>query len=130
LGADASENLITISARKKKEVQRLRKIFKNLDVNRRKLADKLIERAATMLIYLEDMEAQIEADREKSGSLTIQMQQGDYTISRAHPLLEKHISMGKNYAAFMKQLEGMLPPGETQTEAAKEARAFLMGNKP
>jgi len=125
LGACAGEELKTKNARIKREVKILAKIFEKVEENRRKSAEKLIDRAAFMLILLEDMEEQI-----KREGLIVTMQQGDYTIERAHPLLEKHVAMAKNYAMVCKQLEGLLPePTALETEAGKRLADFVAERK-
>jgi hypothetical protein len=118
LGACAGEELKTKSARKSREVKRLKKIFQDVDKNRWKSAEKLAERAAFILVTLEDMEEEINGE-----TLITEMQQGDYTITRAHPLLEKHIAMTKNYAMICKQLSDLLP--EQKADATAEGREIM-----
>ena len=84
----------------KKETSRIKKLYKDLPENRKKLAEKLIERAAFMLVSLEEMERQINQD----GNM-VTMPQGDYEIERAHPLLTVYNAMIKNYTAVIKQLD-------------------------
>ena len=88
----------TLKARQKKEITRLKKVYKNLPKDTLENVKKLIERAAYMLVSLEDMEAKIDAD-----GLVISMPQGDYSIDRAHPLLQPYNAMVKNYNATIKQ---------------------------
>ncbi len=104
----------TLKARQKKEVTRLKKVYKNLPKDTLENAKKLIERAAYMLVSLEDMEAKIDAD-----GLVISMPQGDYSIDRAHPLLQPYNAMVKNYNATVKQLNELLP--DSDVEAAGSA---------
>ena len=120
MGTRAGEGLKTLNARIKSEKERLAEIFEKVDENRRKSAEKLIDRAAFMLISLENMEERIKRD-----GLIVKMKQGEQEIDRAHPLLEKHITMTKNYAAVCKQLEGQLPePTTVAAEAAREMSRF------
>ena len=104
----------TIKARQKKEMSRLKKIYKNLPEDTLEISKKLIERAAYMLVSLEDMEARIDDD-----GLVIIMPQGDYEIERAHPLLQPYNTMIKNYNATVKQLNDLLP--STDAEVAGQA---------
>jgi len=104
----------TLKARQKKEITRLKKVYKNLPKDTLENVKKLIERAAYMLVSLEDMEAKIDAD-----GLVISMPQGDYSIDRAHPLLQPYNAMVKNYNATIKQLNELLP--DSDVEAAGSA---------
>lgn len=104
----------TLNARMKKEQRRIAKLYKNLPKDRLEVAKKLIDRAAYMLVSLEDMETKIAAD-----GLVTEMSQGDYTIQRAHPLFAPYNAMVKNYNATIKQLGEYLP--ETDAEIAGQA---------
>lgn len=104
----------TLYTRIKKEQKRITKLYKNLPKDRLEITKKLIERAAYMLVSLEDMEDKIAAD-----GLVVKMPQGSYTIERAHPLLQQYNAMVKNYNATIKQLNESLPPVEV--EAAGQA---------
>ena len=107
----------TLYSRQKKEQNRIKKIYKNLPKERLEIAKKLIERAAYMLVSLEDMEAKISED-----GLVVRMPQGSYEIERAHPLLQPYNAMVKNYNATIKQLNEMLPNGD----ADKAGQALMM----
>lgn len=105
------------AARQKKEQNRIKKIYKNLPGEQFEIAKKLIERAAYMLVSLEDMEAKISED-----GLVVVMPQGSYEIERAHPLLQPYNAMVKNYNATIKQLSELSP----NTEADKAGQALMM----
>lgn len=107
----------TLYTRQKKEQNRIKKIYKNLPKEQLEIAKKLIERAAYMLVSLEDMEAKINED-----GLVVKMPQGAYTIERAHPLLQPYNAMVKNYNATIKQLSELSP----STEADKAGQALMM----
>ena len=107
----------TLYTRQKKEQNRIKKIYKNLPKERLEFAKKLIERAAYMLVSLEDMEAKISED-----GLVVVMPQGSYEIERAHPLLQPYNAMVKNYNATIKQLSELSP----NTEADKAGQALMM----
>lgn len=100
--------------RMKKEYKKFKKLYKNLPKDRLIIAEKLIERAAYMLVSLEDMEAKISED-----GLVVTMPQGAYEIERAHPLLQQYNAMVKNFNSTIKQLNESLPPVEA--EAAGQA---------
>ena len=107
----------TLYSRQKKEQNRIKKIYKNLPKERLEFAKKLIERAAYMLVSLEDMEEKISED-----GLVVRMPQGSYEIERAHPLLQPYNAMVKNYNATIKQLSELLP----NTEADQAGQALMM----
>lgn len=107
----------TLYSRQKKEQNRIKKIYKNLPKERLEIAKKLIERAAYMLVSLEDMEAKISED-----GLVVTMPQGSYQIERAHPLLQPYNAMVKNYNATIKQLNEMSPNSDTE----KAGQALMM----
>lgn len=107
----------TLYSRQKKEQNRIKKIYKNLPKERLEIAKKLIERAAYMLVSLEDMEQKISED-----GLVVTMPQGSYEIERAHPLLQPYNAMVKNYNATIKQLNEMSPNSETE----KAGQALMM----
>lgn len=112
----------TLYARQKKEQNRIKKLYKNLPKDRLEIAKKLIERAAYMLVSLEDMEAKINED-----GLVVEMPQGAYKIERAHPLLQPYNAMVKNYNATVKQLNELLP--NTDAEIAGQA-LMMFATKP
>ena len=107
----------TLYTRQKKEQNRIKKIYQNLPKEQLEIAKKMIERAAYMLVSLEDMEAKISED-----GLVVVMPQGSYEIERAHPLLQPYNAMVKNYNATIKQLNEMLPNGD----ADKAGQALMM----
>lgn len=107
------------SKRKTQAKNKIAKICKNLPKDRAETAKKLAERAAYMLVSLEDMEEKIETD----GLLTT-MQQGDYTIERAHPLLTPYNAMVKNFNSTIKQLTE-LSPDNSANNAGSELMRFV-----
>ena len=111
---------------KRKQKQRGRYIIcateNNLPKDKLEIAKKLMERAAYMLVSLEDMEEKINED-----GLVVKMPQGSYTIERAHPLLQPYNAMVKNYNATLKQLNDLLPNADA--EAAGQA-LMMFATKP
>ena len=105
-----------VESRIKKKKTKLNKLYKNLPKDRLDLAKDLIDRAAYMIVSLEDMEERINAD-----GLMIKMDQGKYEIDRAHPLLASYTSMVKSYNTTIKQLNEFLPP----TDAAVAGQALM-----
>lgn len=100
---------LTTDERIKKEKRRIAKLYKDLPCDRLKIMRTLIDRAAYMTVSLEDMERQINED-----GLLVEMPQGDYAISRAHPLLQSYNAMIKNFNATVKLLGEGLPPAQAE----------------
>jgi hypothetical protein len=107
-----------------KELRRIKKLFKEMPDNWKKINEKLLIRAANMAVFLADME-----ERLNSEGLIVTMPQGDYEIDRAHPLLQQYNSMVKNYNATIKQLSEALPPAAVE-KAGSELMKFVQQPKP
>lgn len=95
---------------KDKELKRIKKLFKEMPDNWKKVNEKLFIRAANMAVFLSEMEEKLATE-----GLIVSMPQGDYEIDRAHPLLQQYNSMVKNYNATIKQLSEALPPAAAET---------------
>ena len=111
---------LTIDERIKKEKRRIAKLYKDLPGDRLKIVQKLIDRAAYMTVSLEDMEQTINND-----GLLVEMPQGEYTITRAHPLLQTYNAMIKNFNATVKLLSEDLPPSAAE-QAGQALMSFAM----
>ncbi len=114
----------TFYTRKKKELNRIKKIYKNLPAEKLKILEKLIERAAYMLVSLEEMEQKITED-----GLLVEMPQGDYTITRAHPLLSQYNAMVKNFNSTIKMLSDASEDSDSN-KAGQELMQFLTKKPP
>ncbi len=110
---------------KDKELKRLKKLFKEMPDNWKKVNEKLFVRAANMAIFLSEMEEKLTAE-----GLIVSMQQGDYEIERAHPLLQQYNSMVKNYNATIKQLSEALPPAAAETAGSALMKFVTKPKKP
>lgn len=91
------------------EKQRLNRIYKNLDENKKKLAAGLIERAAFMRIECEDMEADL-----IENGWTEQFKQSEKLdpYERARPQGQAYQQLNANYQKVIKQLDALLPQGK------------------
>lgn len=108
-----------------KELRRIKKLFKELPDNWKKVNEKLFVRAANMAVFLADMEKQIADD-----GYIVTMSQGKYEIERAHPLLQQYNSMVKNYNATIKQLSEALPPAAAETAGSALMKFVTKPKKP
>lgn len=108
-----------------KELRRIKKLFKEMPDNWKKVNEKLFIRAANMAVFLADMEKQIVED-----GYIVTMSQGKYEIERAHPLLQQYNSMVKNYNATIKQLSEALPPAAAETAGSALMKFVTKPKKP
>lgn len=110
---------------KEKELRRIKKLFKEMPDNWKKINEKLFIRAANMAVFLADMEEKLATE-----GLIVKMPQGDYEIDRAHPLLQQYNSMVKNYNATIKQLSEALPPAAAETAGSALMKFVTKPKKP
>ena len=110
---------------KDKELRRIKKLFKEMPDNWKKVNEKLFIRAANMAVFLSEMEEKLATE-----GLIVSMPQRDYEIERAHPLLQQYNSMVKNYNATIKQLSEALPPAAAETAGSALMKFVTKPKKP
>ena len=110
---------------KDKELKRIKKLFKEMPENWKKVNEKLFIRAANMAVFLAEMEERLATE-----GLIVSMPQGEYEIARAHPLLQQYNSMVKNYNATIKQLSEALPPAAAETAGSALMKFVTKPKKP
>ena len=99
----------------KKERTRLMRIFVDLDENKKKTCEALIDRAAFITISLQDLEEQLNA----TGWVeTYQNGENQYGMKKA-AAADVHISLTKNLNAIMKQLLELVPPAQKKGKLAE-----------
>ena len=103
----------------KKEIKRLRQLFKDLPPNKKKAAEGLIQEAAFMKVTLEETRHIID----KEGILE-NFEQGKQKFVREHPATKVYNTMVHRYSTVCKQIFDMLPE-ETSKEAEDELMAFV-----
>ena len=88
------------------EKSRLNRIYKDIDKNKKKLADGLIERAAFMRVECEDLEYDL-----IENGWTEQFQQSEKLepYDRARPQGQAYQQLNANYQKVIKQLDALLP---------------------
>ena len=89
----------------KKEMTRLKGIFKDLEEGKRKLVTPLIEKAAFMSVELDVLQDQIEQEGWTSEYKNGENQYG----TKKSPEAETYLALSKNYAAIIKQLTELVP---------------------
>lgn len=99
------QNDIPIEKRIKKEKNRLNKLFKDIDVDKKKIAKGLIENAAFMGVQMEEMMQRINSE-----GVTIKYQNGENQWGyKKSPDVDTYNSFIKQYAQIIKQLTDILP---------------------
>lgn len=108
------------------ERDRLKKILNDVPSQQQELCERLIDRAAFMLVTLLDYEAAIT----ESGVIT-EMPQGNYSIQRENPAAKGYNTMVKNYQAVIRQLTDLLPGKKeaAKAEAGERLAAFVAKGK-
>lgn len=86
------------------EINRLTKLFKDIDRNRRLTAKGLIEEAAYMKITLQELKVEIDT----YGPID-EMPQGEYSILREHPALKAYNTMVQRYTNIIDKLTNLHP---------------------
>lgn len=104
----------------KREVRKLRRLFKQLPVDRRKAVEGLIQEAAFMRATLE--EARYIIDRQ---GVIEQFEQGVQRFLREHPATKVYATMVNRYSAVCKQLFELVPDSDAAQRAEDELMAFV-----
>lgn len=103
-----------------REVNRLTKLYSDIEKNRRLTVKGLIDEAAYMRITLTELKEEID----KNGPID-EMPQGEYSILREHPALKSYNTMVQRYSSIIKQLTDLLPK-EVQKEVDDGFEDFVM----
>ncbi|WP_405317593.1 hypothetical protein [Faecalibacillus faecis] len=101
----SGQALIDKNKKIKKETQRLKKLFKELPENKKKMAEKLIENAAFMSITLDELKDDIKLYGVKETYVNGANQYGFKESIES----KTYNTMIKNYMNIIKQLNDMLP---------------------
>lgn len=99
-----TKKVLPIERQIKKEIKRLNDIFQDLDENKKKAAEGLIQEAAFMRSTL----AELKNDINNNGPID-EMEQGDYTILRESPAVKTYNTMIQRYTTTMKELLNLFP---------------------
>lgn len=104
----------------KKEIRKLRRLFKNLPKDKSKAAEGLIQEAAFMKVTLE--EARYIIDQE---GIIEDFKQGKQKFRREHPATKVYNTMIQRYTTVCKQLFDMIPDPDAGKQAQDELMAFV-----
>lgn len=107
-------------ARIKKEMRKLRRLFKTLPKDKQKAAEGLINEAAFMRVTLEETRYIIDHE-----GVLEHFEQGSQKFLREHPATKVYNTMINRYAAVCKQLFDMIPDPDQGKAAEDELMAFV-----
>lgn len=104
------------------EVRKLKKIFKNIEQDKVKLVQGLIDNASFIYVTLYELrEILLE-----TGTIE-NFENGSQKLLREHPAMKNYNSMIKNYSTIMNQLFDFLPDKGEGTEKRDEFLEFIKG---
>ncbi len=104
----------------KKEMLKLKRLFKNLPKDKMKAADGLIQEAAFMKVTLEETRYIIDQE-----GIIEHFEQGAQKFLREHPATKVYNAMINRYATVCKQLFEMVPDPDAGKQAEDELMAFV-----
>ena len=104
----------------KKEIIKLRRLFKNLPKDKQRAAEGLLQEAAFMKATLEETRYIIDQE-----GILEHFEQGAQKFLREHPATKVYNTMINRYATVCKQLFDMIPNPEAGKQAEDELMAFV-----
>lgn len=112
----ATKKELTKEQKIKKEIARLKRVFKDLDKNKLQTVESLIKNAAFMAVSLEELQETINAE-----GYVVEYQNGENQKgTKQSDAVKTYIAMTKNHAAIIKQLTDLVPP-EKKKESKLQA---------
>ena len=100
----------------KAEINKFKKIFKNLPEDKKVIAERLYQQAAFMLITLEELKSKVKKD----GSIIETINGNGFEVKAEHPAQKSFNIMIKNYNATIKLLIDLLSETEDEKDALME----------
>ena len=102
----------------RKEITRLKRIFKDLDKNKLLVVESLIRTVAFMAVSLEELQEIINEE----GYVDEYQNGANQSGRKQSEAVKTHIAMTKNHAVIMKQLADLTPPVREKKSALQELR--------
>jgi hypothetical protein len=114
----SAEELKKLAAAERKEVNRLRKIYRGLPPKRLAIAQGLIAQAARLRVRLDALNDDITVN-----GLTEWFQQSEKCepYKRERPEAAMFVKLDKNYQTIMRQLADLVPPDDETPETMRDA---------
>jgi hypothetical protein len=106
----------------KKEISRLKKLFKDLPKNKMTSAEGLIQEAAFMRVTLAEARGMIDTD-----GILDWFEQGPNAYYREHPATKVYNTMIQRYSSVSKQIFDMLPDEDAAKKLEDDLVAFIKG---
>lgn len=110
-----NKKILTVDDRIKKEKRELTKLFKNIEPNKKKIIDRLIDRAAFLKVQMEDLEISI---KENGWEEEYQNGANQKGVKRSASG-DVYLQLIKNFTAINKQLTDMVPMAERKSKLAE-----------
>lgn len=107
----------------KKEVSRIKRVFKDMPKDRKDTAMSLIRNAAFMTVTLDELQEEI---NEKGVVSHYQNGENQWGTKKS-PEVEVYNTMIKNHMGVIKQLCDLLPDGDARKAATDELMEFVKG---
>lgn len=106
----------------KKEMSKYKKIFKDIEEDKKPFAEKLYSRAAFMAVTLDELQEKVNRE-----GAVIECKNGNGFVTKAeHPAQKSFNTMIKNYNATIKSLIDLVP---NDTKEGDELLDFIGGKK-
>lgn len=109
----ARKKELTKNERVLKEVERLRRIFKDMPKDNLEMVEGLIVEAADLRIRLEDIRSDLDINGYDE---MFSQSESQEPYERERPQARRYISMNKNYQSIMKQLGDYIPKNVVKVE--------------
>lgn len=85
----------------KKELNKLKKLYKNNSENKKKQIEELLYKASFLLILSQDLESEISS----SDKFMVEVVNGSQYFKKVNPLIKEYRETVKSYQAVLKQLD-------------------------
>ena len=111
----------------KKEINKLKRIFKDINKDKKTLCAELIRNAAFMAVTLEDLQNDIM----ENGAIITGTNGNGFEVVQENPAQRSYNTMINRYASIIKQLQELLPDAKTENinKAGEALAAFVAKGK-
>lgn len=102
----------------KSEYNRLKRIFKDLEENKRKTVESLMKNAAFMAVSLDELQEIINLE----GYTDTYQNGANQSGTKQSEAVKTHLAMTKNHASIIKQLVDLVPPAKRKDSKLQALR--------